>query len=263
MDKDIVPELLKKIKDSFDRKTKESKIVKSEMLKLLAKEADHFDSNRFAEELGDILARVFKEELSEEILPDGKMHFNIAQRIVEYMFRNNYILIADYTKTVQEILNNKANISLKAVGSEFNKNRVKGIVNRLAESDKYSDIAWILDEPVVNFSMAVVDDVVRSNLEFHNESGLHPTVTRKAQYSCCDWCTSLEGEYEYEDVKSSGSDVFRRHRFCRCTVVYNPNNGAKKKTVHSAPIHKDLDEKRRRIEHSKALSKKRRVKNRP
>ena len=40
----------------------------------------------------------------------------------------------------------------------------------------------------------------------------------------CEWCRDLEGTYDYEDVKASGSDVYKRHEGCRCTVSYVPGS---------------------------------------
>ena len=39
---------------------------------------------------------------------------------------------------------------------------------------------------------------------------------------CCDWCREVVGEYDYPDVSD---DVYKRHRYCRCTVEYKAGNG--------------------------------------
>ncbi|WP_246060403.1 hypothetical protein [Peptoniphilus catoniae] len=44
---------------------------------------------------------------------------------------------------------------------------------------------------------------------------------RKEVGNCCDWCKEVVGVYEYPDVPK---DVFRRHRYCRCTIDYAPRN---------------------------------------
>lgn len=82
MIKDIVPELLSDITKAFDSKTKESKILKEKFIKLKNKKANHIDSNEFAQEIGEILSSVFKENITEERLPDGKIYYNIIDRIL-------------------------------------------------------------------------------------------------------------------------------------------------------------------------------------
>ena len=45
------------------------------------------------------------------------------------------------------------------------------------------------------------------------------------QGDCCDWCRKVAGVYHSTDIPD---DVYRRHRFCRCTVEYDPGDGKKK-----------------------------------
>lgn len=60
---------------------------------------------------------------------------------------------------------------------------------------------------------------------------MEPKIVRKAESGACKWCRALEGTYLYKDVKSTGSDVYRRHEFCRCIVTYE--NGKKRQDVWS------------------------------
>ncbi|MDY3006007.1 hypothetical protein [Anaerococcus porci] len=100
MDKDIVPELAKAIDESFKLKTKESRVLKDKLLRLKKKMANHEDSSQFAKELGDILADAFKDNLKDGVLPDGKMYYNIADRLINPRLKENYNIINDYGKEV-------------------------------------------------------------------------------------------------------------------------------------------------------------------
>lgn len=184
--------------------------------------------NAFAIEVGEILSSVFKNNLSSNILPDGKMYFNIAERLLENTFKNNYDLIVRYGADVQKILNQQAKIGLKVKVPEFNKDRLMGIVNRVSSEPSYDEIQWILDDPVVNFSQSIVDDLIRTNVEFHAKAGLNPQIIRKASGHCCDWCQKLVGSWTYKDEPK---DVYHRHAHCRCTVDYIPTEGKKKQNV--------------------------------
>ena len=75
MTKDIVPGLLEDINKSLDRKTEESLVIKEKVLKLKNKKADHIDSNEFAQEIGEILSNSFRENITEDRLPDGKIYY--------------------------------------------------------------------------------------------------------------------------------------------------------------------------------------------
>ncbi|WBW49558.1 hypothetical protein O6R05_06060 [Peptoniphilus equinus] len=72
-------------------------------------------------------------------------------------------------------------------------------------------------------SQAMVDDTIKTNVEFHHKLGLRPKIVRKEAGNCCDWCKEVVGTYEYPDEVPD--NVYKRHRFCRCTVECNPGDG--------------------------------------
>lgn len=71
MNKDTVPELLERIETEL-KKTEKSEILKKKNLALKSGKATHLDSNEFPIEVGKILADVFKNEITEDTLPDKK-----------------------------------------------------------------------------------------------------------------------------------------------------------------------------------------------
>ena len=224
MNKDIVPELLEKIQNEFKNKTAKSEIIKKKIAALNVGKATHIDSNEFAIEVGNILAEVFKNEITEDVLPDNKMYYNIAKRIIEPNMKNNFDIVSDYSKDVQEVLNNKSNISLKAIKPELNQDRIDGIVNKISEYDDFKEGKWLLDEPIKNFTQSIVDDTIKTNADFQYKSGLKPRIVRREAGNCCDWCKEVAGDYDYPLVPKN---VYRRHQYCRCTVDYIPGDGNK------------------------------------
>lgn len=246
--KDIVPGIFEKIEKTFKLKTKESKIIKEKLKALKDKRATYKDANDFAIELGDILASAFSSNISSGDLPDGKMYYNIAKRLIEPNMIRNHDLVAEYSKEVQSILNKQANISIQAQKADLNQDRIDKLVNKISEYDSFEKGKWLLVEPIKNFTQAVVDETIRKNADLHAKAGLSPKIERYTNGKCCDWCDKLAGIYNYEDVKDTGNDVFRRHRHCDCIVIYDPKNGKKKQIVHSGAKHKALDEKRDRID---------------
>lgn len=246
--KDIVPELFDKIEKTFKLKAKESKIIKEKLKVLKNKKADYKDANEFAVEVGKILADTFQDKIKTQDLPDGKMYYNIAKRLIEPNMVRNHDLVSEYSKEVQSQLNKKANISIKAQKADLNQDRIDKLVDKITKYDSYDDGKWLLNEPIVNFTLAVVDETIRKNADLHAKVGLSPKIERYTNGKCCDWCDKLAGIYNYEDVKNAGDEVFRRHRHCDCLVIYDPKNGKNNRIVHSAAKHKALDEKRDRID---------------
>lgn len=229
MVEDIVPSLLKKIKSEFEGARLDSEVLKDLLSKLHHSKASYLDANQYAIEIGEILSKALGASLTNETLPDGKMYYNIAQRVLTDVLGRNYELVSDYTEQVQKNLNSEAKIGLAAQVPELNQDRIDGLVNRLASEESFDDVKWLLVDPIVIFSQSIVDDSIRKNVEFHHKVGLSPKIVRRVVGHPCKWCKSLEGSYNYPEVPK---DIYRRHGNCRCTVDYHPGNG-KKQNVHT------------------------------
>lgn len=225
--KDIVPGIFEKIEKTFKLKTKESRIIKENLKALKNKRATYQDANDFAIELGDILASAFSSNIRTEDLPDGKMYYNIAKRLIEPNMVRNYDLVVDYARLVQESLNKQAQISIEAQKADLNQDRIDKLVDKISEYDSFEKGKWLLDEPIKNFTQSIVDDTIKKNADFHYKAGLRPKIIRREKGNCCDWCKAVAGVYDYQEVKNTGNNVYRRHRYCRCTVDYVPGDGKK------------------------------------
>lgn len=227
--KDITPDLLERIKKDFERQISSNSKISDLIGKLDKGTATYLDANEYSIEIGRTLANVLGKNISSDVLPNGKMYYNIATRIINDTLSRNHDIIADYAAKTQKALNTKAKIGLKVVKPALNQDRIDGIVNRASSEDRFDNVKWILDEPIVNFSQSIVDDSIRENADIHYQKGLTPRIIRKESGKCCKWCRSIAGIYAYPDVPK---DVYRRHQNCRCTVDYYPGDG-KVQNVHS------------------------------
>lgn len=258
--KDIVPGIFEEIEKSFDLKTKESHIIKDKLKVLKNKKANYKDANEFAVEVGKILADTFHDKIKTGDLPDGKMYYNIAKRLIEPNMVKNYNLASQYSREVQSQLNRQANISIQAQKADLNQDRIDKMVDKITGYDSYDEGKWLLNEPVINFTQAVVDETVRKNADLHAKAGLSPKIERYTNGKCCDWCDKLAGIYNYEDVKNTGNEVFMRHRHCDCLVIYDPKNGSKRTNVHTHKPVDDSAEKEKRIRLNEEIIAKDRIK---
>ena len=250
--KDIAPELLEKLQVDFKTRFKGNKQIQILSKKLEDGEATYEEANQYASLLGDLLVYVYKVNINAEDLPDGKMYYNIAKRIIEPTMTQNHDLISTYTSEVQTQINHRAGYKLTGIKPTLNQDKVQGIIDRVSREDDYNKIAWILDEPIKNFSQSIVDDAVKINAQHHYASGMKPKIIRTEVGNCCDWCKEVVGTYEYPKVPKN---VFRRHRFCRCTVEYVA--GDKRTNVHTKKIYKAGSEellKRQRLQDIKLLN---------
>lgn len=247
MEHDILPDLLKEVQDKFETSYGNNEVVRKAFAELKKKKATYATANDFAIEVGDILAEALSSSVRGDKLPDGKMYYNIAQRLLTDTLGHNFELVSGYAGQVQEDLNRSAKIGLQVQVPEVNQDRIDGLVNRLSSEDEFNNVAWLLQEPIVNFTQSIVDDSIKANAEFHAKAGLTPKIVRKESGNCCRWCRSVVGVYDYPNVPK---DVWRRHNRCRCTVDYHPGNG-KKQNAHSKrwsdPLKNAKIEERKRI----------------
>lgn len=219
---DVLPKLLQEVKKEFELSYGESEIIRNAFATLEAKKATYKTANEFAIEIGEILSKALGASISANKLPNGKMYYNIAQRLLTDVLGRNHELVSGYASDVQKNLNDEAKIGLKVQVPELNQDRIAGIVNRFASEDNFEDVSWLLDEPIVNFTQSIIDDSIRKNSEFHHKAGLQPEIVRTSYFHCCEWCQEVQGNYKYPRVPK---DVYRRHQHCRCIVDYDPKNG--------------------------------------
>lgn len=213
---DIVPKLLEDLKKEFLNKYKSNKKIPK-----LLEAKNHANAYLYAQEVGDILAEVFDSKLSASILPDGKMYFNIAERILNETLGNNHKLVTEYAVELQTALNKEAGIGLKPKTNKVNQDRIDGLVNRLSTEDNFDEVKWILKDPVANFSRSVMDDFIMTNADFHAKAGLKPKLTRYVNSEHCEWCDKLAGTYDYPVDRI----IYARHENCDCVVEYHPKDG--------------------------------------
>lgn len=240
MNDDVLPELLEEVQTNFGQEFGKSEVVVKALKTLEAKKATYANANDFAIEVGEILSKALTTSVTADKLPDGKMYYNIAKRLLEPVLQQNHELVADYSSKVQTVLNESAKISLVAQPVELNQDRIDGFIERFSREDKFDNVKWLLGDPIVNFTQSIVDDSIKKNADFHAKAGLQPKIVRKTAGRCCKWCQSLAGSYNYPDVPK---DVYRRHQNCRCTVDYKPGDG-KKKNIWSKKVTADSKNKR-------------------
>ena len=243
MAEDIAPELLKKIQEEFHKNCSSNKELQEISKKVADGTANCEDLENYAIAAGEMLAKAMHDNVSGDNLPDGKMYYNIASRIMPPNLEECYTMVADIAEGIYGILNEKAGIHIKALRPDLNKDRIDGLVNYVSNADQYEDVRKSTEQSMVTFSQSVATDAVHKNADFQYKAGLTPKIRRRAEGNCCKWCQSLEGTYDYADVRDTGNDVWRRHRDCRCEVTYDPGTG-KVQDAHSKEWRWDEDNKK-------------------
>ena len=228
---DMTPQLIQSVTDEFHRLYNDSPKIKTLLAKVKAGTATYAEAQDYALEVSRLIGQAYEKHVSSASLPDGKLYYNIASRLIPETLDENYALVSQYAAEVQTRLNQNAGIGLKAQTAELEQDRIDGLVDMASNAEQYDDVAGQLLTAFENFSQHIVDRTNQKNADFHYRAGLSPQIVRKAERKCCKWCRALAGKYDYPDVPR---DVYRRHENCRCTVLYDPADGSKSlQNVHS------------------------------
>lgn len=232
-------EILDNVSNKFIQGMKKDKKIKT-LAKKIRDGTDYAVANDYAVRAGEILSNALIEEtkglafISEEV----------AREVLEPVLTANYEVVKEVGKTVQQNMNTANGIGLEVLTPDLDTSRINGLIEKVSSYATMEEGQWVLGEPIINYSQAVIDQAIHKNAKAHGRMGLSPVIIRKAEsagtryrtikrgrktYSYpykipCEWCQALEGTYDYADVRDTGNDVFRRHDSCRCTVTYKEGN---------------------------------------
>ena len=217
---DIGIELLQKVTESFQKAYNEDVSIKVLEKRLKANKAHYEDAARYSERVGELLAEAYSKVVTSEALPGGVMTWEIAQEVIQKPLIENYRRAATASVDYIAAENKRRGIGLKAQKPRPDFERLDGIKRKLVDAEKFDDVAFMLDRPVVNFTRAVLDDAVEVNADFQAKAGLDVKIVRTTTgRETCDWCKRLAGTYDYEDVRH-GHDVWKRHLDCDCKIEH-------------------------------------------
>ena len=215
---DVVPALREEISRSFQNGVMRDGRALQVSKRIRDGTATFKDAHTYAESLGENLSRALVRTLREDNLPNGRLYYNIAQRTVIPALKDNYNMVNEVAKDIQELSDKAAGVGLKSVAAEFPETRINGLIDKMTEDGiTFENVIKWLQEPIVNNSEAFADDFVRANAKFRSDVGLKATITRIVAPGCCPWCEEKAGTYDYDKAPD---DIYQRHEYCRCTVTY-------------------------------------------
>lgn len=217
--------LIKSISDSFYRYYNADKRITGLYKRVRDGTATFAEANEYAVKCGNLLAKAYKQSLEVSM-----MDYDTALQLVQSPLLNNYSMISKYCGSVQDIMNRKYGMDVKSIIPDADFDRITGLAKAISQAETPEETIGFFDEQVINFSQSVVDDSIRENAKFYSDLGFHPQIIReyegphdeRGQTVDCQYCLSLAGTYDYNDVKNGNSDVYKRHEGCRCTLTYIP-----------------------------------------
>ena len=228
-------EISKNVFDSFIEKISNDKKIK--VLGNKIKNATDYEiANEYAVRVGELASQALQEEtkglafISQEV----------AKEVLDPVLTADYEIVKEVGKQVQQNMNVANGLGIEALTPDLDTSRIQGLVDKVSSYATAEEGNWVLGEPIINYTQAVIDQTIHKNANANAKIGLRPTIVRKTEASGtkyrkirrgnktysysyqvpCEWCISVAGTYDYGDVSDTGNDVFRRHEQCRCTVTY-------------------------------------------
>ena len=174
--------------------------------------------NKYAKTVGECLAQAIGKYITPETLPNGKLYYNIAEKILDPTLRENHRLVNDYCTEIQERLNDRQNIHITPQRAKYPEDRAHSLINAASHAEEWQETERILDDSVRAFTDKCYADNVKANADLRSKAGLRVEIVREGGSDCCPWCADLSGRYLYPSEVPK--DVYRRHDNCTCSVTY-------------------------------------------
>ena len=189
------------------------------------------DVQKFSERLGEATSKALLDTVGADVLTDEELKREVTSRLVRPMLEQNFDNIQTEANRVQKIIDESDGIGLNGVNAAFPEDRAAGLVDKVNESESVEEAQSYFGEPTVNFHMHGYDSWVQANAKFRADAGMESKIIRRGHFGMCAWCAALAGTFEYggDDMPK---DVFRRHRNCKCVVLFTSERG-KVRDVHS------------------------------
>lgn len=205
-------------------------------LKRIARKARDSTSYEVANEYAVRVGELLSESLTENVGGLAYISEEVAREVLTPALTADHELVKEVSVQIQKNMNEANGYGIEALAPDLDTNRIEGLIAKVASYDTTGEALWVLGEPVINYSQAVTDQTIRKNAEANARMGIEAKIVRKAEsagtrtvrrgkrtytYAVpCKWCRSLEGTYDYSEVKDTGNDVYRRHENCRCEITY-------------------------------------------
>ena len=221
---DIAPELLEKVTAAFNKGVNNNRTIRAAAARITAGKGEIQTANRIAVEIGKELTRACETYLTPEALPNGRLYYNIADKVIRPNLEEGYLETQGYTGRVIDQINQRAGIGMRAGYQDLDRDRIHDLIDAIGARETYEESAALLREPFINLMQSAVNGMVRHNAQIQYESGLQPKVVRTSDGHPCQWCADLAGTYEYP---VSNEEVWAQHEYCRCEVTFVPDKGKK------------------------------------
>ena len=203
------------IKTEWMKRVNDDKTVQKYLHQIKEGRGNYVTANKVSKRVGEQLAKTLKSFSAEGNISE----WDFVNLIPECMGLD-HAMIVDVCRDVQNTMNKEAGLGIKYQEPKFNWDRVNGLIDEIQTHENFSDIEKSFYNQLVNFSENIVDDSIRDNAGKLFRSGIRTLIIRQAEFGACPWCKEVAGSYDFNEVRGTGDDVWRRHEKCHCTIDY-------------------------------------------
>ena len=114
---DVAPEMLAQVQELFNEGVRSSKRIGIVKQRYNDGSITYADVNVYAMELGEILSTAYQQVITKDALPDGRMYWNIADRVVGETMQHCFDMVEKLAMAVIKKLNEDAGIGMNAVSA--------------------------------------------------------------------------------------------------------------------------------------------------
>lgn len=200
----------------YEKRLRDSPTIKD----IAVKAATYKDAQNYSTKTAEALIDVLKRYVDVTALTQDE-----ALELFPAVLERNYVEVVRICANVQQKINKRAGLGLKALEPEFNLEKAQGLATAITDMEEVTDD--YIRNLVINNSRSIVDDTVRINAEAEANMGLVVHITRRYDdvglhggKDVCQWCLDREGEWDsYPEARAAG--VFERHPGCGCVIDYH------------------------------------------
>lgn len=204
------------IKQEFQDTVSSDKTCQELYKKIRSGDASYKTGGQLAVRVGENLGKVLKKRAPLTNIDEWDLDDLLPKSL-----GLDHSMVATACKQIQESMNKKAGLGIKAKEPKFDWDRVNGLISELRDHpDTFGDIEKSFWDQLVNFSQNIVDESIRDNAQLMARAGIRTLVIREPDFKACEWCRDVAGTYDYAEVKDTGNDVWRRHENCRCRIDF-------------------------------------------
>ncbi len=143
MTKDAVPELLDQILAEYEKQIEGNQFISSFLKRLEKETAKDSDVSLYGNELGECAAKAFLKYIAPENLPDGKLYWNIAERVINTLLTDVYSRVNDAADSVQKVNDERDNIHIKPQHEPYPAAQIRRLVDKAIEVFEKGTDEWI------------------------------------------------------------------------------------------------------------------------